>query len=86
MGEKYLKDFQDNDKTIPTVLTTSQKLSTGVDALNATSPNAISGYTMPGASWAAFAQAQYDYAKRYFVTATFRAEASSIFAPEHRVG
>jgi type I restriction enzyme R subunit len=34
LGEKLLKEFQDNDKTIPTVLTTSQKLSTGVDALN----------------------------------------------------
>ena len=33
-GEMYLKDFQDNERTIPTVLTTSQKLSTGVDALN----------------------------------------------------
>src|ERR1700674_2935821 len=26
--------FQDNEKTIPTILTTSQKLSTGVDARN----------------------------------------------------
>lgn len=34
VGEQYLRDFQDNDKTIPTVLTTSQKLSTGVDARN----------------------------------------------------
>ena len=33
-GEQYLRDFQDNEKTIPTILTTSQKLSTGVDALN----------------------------------------------------
>lgn len=32
LGEKYLRDFQDNEKSIPTVLTTSQKLSTGVDA------------------------------------------------------
>ncbi len=32
-GEQYLREFQDNEKTIPTVLTTSQKLSTGVDAL-----------------------------------------------------
>jgi len=31
-GEKHLRDFQDNEKTIPTVLTTSRKLSTGVDA------------------------------------------------------
>jgi type I restriction enzyme R subunit len=29
-----LRDFQDNEKTIPTILTTSQKLSTGVDARN----------------------------------------------------
>ncbi|GMG84961.1 DEAD/DEAH box helicase family protein [Paralimibaculum aggregatum] len=34
IGEQHLRDFQDNDKTIPTVLTTSQKLSTGVDARN----------------------------------------------------
>lgn len=33
-GETYLRQFQDNEKTIPTVLTTSQKLSTGVDARN----------------------------------------------------
>jgi len=31
-GEQHLRDFQDNEKMIPTVLTTSQKLSTGVDA------------------------------------------------------
>lgn len=58
----------------------------GVQALNASSPYSVSGYTMPGKSWAAFIQASYDYAKRYFITATFRAEASSIFAPENRVG
>ena len=34
VGEQHLRDFQDNDKTIPTILTTSQKLSTGVDARN----------------------------------------------------
>jgi type I restriction enzyme R subunit len=34
LGEQYLKEFQDNEKTIPTILTTSQKLSTGVDARN----------------------------------------------------
>jgi len=33
-GERYLREFQDNEKTIPTILTTSQKLSTGVDARN----------------------------------------------------
>ena len=33
-GEEQLRKFQDNEKTIPTILTTSQKLSTGVDAQN----------------------------------------------------
>lgn len=32
IGDQHLRDFQDNEKSIPTILTTSQKLSTGVDA------------------------------------------------------
>jgi type I restriction enzyme R subunit len=34
LGDQHLLTFQDNDKNIPTILTTSQKLSTGVDARN----------------------------------------------------
>jgi type I restriction enzyme R subunit len=34
LGNQHLRDFQDNEKTIPTILTTSQKLATGVDARN----------------------------------------------------
>ena len=34
LGELHLREFQDNERTIPTFLTTSQKLSTGVDARN----------------------------------------------------
>ncbi len=34
LGNQHLRDFQDNEKSIPTILTTSQKLSTGVDARN----------------------------------------------------
>lgn len=34
LGERHLREFQDNEKTLPTILTTSQKLSTGVDARN----------------------------------------------------
>ncbi|MEY4934874.1 MAG: hypothetical protein RIS64_1233 [Bacteroidota bacterium] len=34
IGEQFLRTFQDNEKKIPTILTTSQKLSTGVDARN----------------------------------------------------
>ena len=33
-GESQLKLFQNNERTIPTILTTSRKLSTGVDARN----------------------------------------------------
>ncbi|MBR1034465.1 hypothetical protein JQ584_49340 [Bradyrhizobium liaoningense] len=33
-GDQWLRTFQDNDKTIPTILTSSRKLSTGVDARN----------------------------------------------------
>jgi type I restriction enzyme, R subunit len=34
IGETFLREFQDNEKSIPTILTTSQKLSTGVNARN----------------------------------------------------
>ncbi len=34
IGEEKLREFQDNERSIPTILTTSQKLSTGVDARN----------------------------------------------------
>jgi len=34
LGEQYLRAFRDNEKTIPTILTTSKKLAAGVDACN----------------------------------------------------
>jgi type I restriction enzyme R subunit len=34
LGNEHLREFQDNERTVPTILTTSQKLSTGVDARN----------------------------------------------------
>lgn len=34
IGDRWLLAFQDNEKMIPVILTTSEKLSTGVDALN----------------------------------------------------
>lgn len=34
LGDQHLRTFQDNEKTTPTILTTSQKLSTGVNARN----------------------------------------------------
>ena len=34
VGDQYLREFRDNDKQIPTIVTTSRKLSTGVDSRN----------------------------------------------------
>ena len=34
LGEQRLREFQDNEKMLPTILTTSRKLSPGVDARN----------------------------------------------------
>lgn len=34
IGDEHLEDFRDNEKQIPTIVTTSRKLSTGVDARN----------------------------------------------------
>jgi type I restriction enzyme R subunit len=34
IGDSYLKQFKDNEKSRPTIITTSQKLTTGVDARN----------------------------------------------------
>ena len=34
IGDTYLNQFKDNEKSLPTILTTSQKLTTGVDARN----------------------------------------------------
>ena len=34
VGDQFLREFRDNERTIPTVVTTSRKLSTGVDARN----------------------------------------------------
>ena len=34
IGDNHLEDFRDNEKQVPTIVTTSRKLSTGVDARN----------------------------------------------------
>ncbi len=58
----------------------------GMDALNATTPQTVGGSVTPGKSWSLFAQAQYDYAKRYFLTVSYRADASSMFGKDSRIG
>lgn len=34
IGDQYLREFRDNERQVPTIVTTSRKLSTGVDARN----------------------------------------------------
>jgi len=58
----------------------------GIQAFNATNPSANSGYDIWGEAWSLFAQAQYSYANKYILTASFRADTSSKFAPENRTG
>lgn len=58
----------------------------GMGALNATIPSAVGGYDVWGEGYSYFAQVQYGYANKYTLTASFRADASSTFAPKNRVG
>ncbi|MEG1622383.1 MAG: SusC/RagA family TonB-linked outer membrane protein [Alistipes sp.] len=58
----------------------------GMGALNATIPYRNGGYDIWGEGYSLFAQAQYSYANKYLLTASFRADASSKFAPKNRVG
>ncbi len=60
----------------------------GMDVLSTTAAatQQISGYPTPGATLSGFGQAQYSYDNKYFLTGTFRADASSKFAPDNRVG
>lgn len=58
----------------------------GMDALNSTSMYGVSGYEIPGAGWSVFAQAQYNYLGKYFLTASGRVDASAKFGPKKREG
>lgn len=61
----------------------------GMDVVStgsAESMRATGGYATPGAGWSAFAQMNYSYAEKYLATLSFRADASSRFAPGRRVG
>lgn len=58
----------------------------GMDAMNATLPYTNGGYDIWGEGYSFFAQAQYSYANKYVMTASFRADASSKFAPKNRTG
>ena len=57
-----------------------------VSAGAATTMRATGGYATPRATWSAFTQLNYSYSDKYIATASFRADASSRFAPNNRVG
>lgn len=58
----------------------------GMEGLTASSPYGVGGYKYESASWSAFGQAQYSFSNRYFLTASLRADANSIFGKDNRVG
>ncbi len=58
----------------------------GIDGLDASTAQSVGGYyhTSNGYSW--FAQIQYNYLNRYFLTASFRADTSSKFSKNYPTG
>lgn len=58
----------------------------GIDGLTASIPQDVSGYYYEGNGYSWFLQAQYSYLSKYFLTASFRADASSKFSKNHPVG
>jgi TonB-linked SusC/RagA family outer membrane protein len=67
---------------------TGEDFPAGLLSLAATSSakQTVEGYASPGATWSALGQVQYTYNNKYFFTASFRADASSKFAAQNRVG
>jgi len=61
-------------------------MSSGLQSLNATTPENVGGYWVDGESWSAFTQLQYSYMEKYIASVSLRADASSVFAPNKRVG
>lgn len=68
---------------------TGEQQPTGMEVIStgaATTMRATDGYATPSAGWSAFAQVNYSFAEKYLATVSFRADASSRFAPNNRVG
>lgn len=61
-------------------------MKSGLTVLNASSADSVGGYWVEGEGWSVFGQAQYSYLEKYIVSASFRADANSVFAPKSRVG
>lgn len=67
----------------------AQEQPVGVEIVSAGSSEtmrATGGYSTPSAGWSAFAQLNYSFRDKYLATVSYRADASSRFAPGNRVG
>ena len=58
----------------------------GIDGLTASIPQSVDGYYYPGSGYSWFGQLQYSFVNKYFLTASFRADASSKFSKNYPVG
>lgn len=65
---------------------TGKNMPQGMGSMDASIPYTNGGYDLWGEGYSFFAQAQYSYASKYNLTASFRADASSKFAPKNRTG
>ena len=62
-------------------------ITNGLTALSTlTNAEKIQGSETEAESWSLFGQAMYSFKEKYIFNATFRADASSVFAPNNRVG
>ena len=61
-------------------------IANGISVLSALNPYTIGGGWTEEESWSAFGQLMYSFMEKYVVSATLRADASSVFAPNNRVG
>ena len=59
---------------------------TGITGINTIIPYGDGWIRTPGKRFGVFAQVGYDYAKRYFINAAYRCEASSNYGPGNRFG
>lgn len=72
--------------TIESTMASGQGMPNGMDALNVCEVYQIGGYSGTNRSYSGFGQVQYNYASKYFATASLRADLISKFAPKTRLG
>jgi TonB-linked SusC/RagA family outer membrane protein len=72
--------------TLENTMASGQGMPNGKDALGVSEIYKIDGNTTTFRSYSGFGQVQYNYASKYFVVASFRADFNSKFAQNNRLG